>query len=356
MATTENLVEIQETIVENKAELFKEIKAKVLAPKRLLNRSHRPPNGALARTPVRGDVLSIFGLDNLSVTYSFDNLWSTNDGSSDNADTLTRALPSDLEILKAFRQYKAASQSYYPPILNLDDFEVEIHSFLSHREAASKSGCQERADLPGKTSAWIGTLYAMLAAAAQFNDTSFQERSRAYRAFVSLSFRCLNLTKFLQRPTTQSIQTMLLIGNVLQDDMNPGAAWTLLGMTIRSAKIMGFHKLNKSQTLGFGEKHRLWHAVVWQDILLSMSHDRPDTTMSAQLTSGNGTPNAPIRINISMAPNASYEVCMSMLGSVIRAIFSARQLIKVLQVVPRIRSLRKTGIKVQTYCNAETRG
>ena len=37
MATIENLVEIQETIVENKAELFKDIKAKVLAPKRLLS-------------------------------------------------------------------------------------------------------------------------------------------------------------------------------------------------------------------------------------------------------------------------------------------------------------------------------
>lgn len=64
-------------------------------------RPSQPPNGASAKTLVKANTLSIFGLDNSSVTYPFVNLWSSGDGSHDDVGSLRNALPSDLEILKS---------------------------------------------------------------------------------------------------------------------------------------------------------------------------------------------------------------------------------------------------------------
>ena len=292
-------------------------------------RPGQPPNGVSAETLVKGNILSIFGLENSRVTYPFVNLWSTNDDSSDDAGSLNQALPSDLEVLKAFRQYRSTSYLYYPPILELNDFEVEIYSFLSQREADSRTDPQERASLHGKGFAWIGILYAMLAAATQFNDSSVEERSLASRVFVCLSFQCLRLTNFFQRPSMQSIQTMLLIGNVLQNDMNPGVAWTLLGMTIRSAQSIGLHNVfANSQTVETRIKRRLWCAVVWQDTILSISHDRPAATICTHaVTSTIESSNDSIEslgAILDTASSASYEDCLSRLCPIIHAILSSR--------------------------------
>lgn len=295
-----------------------------LSPK---ERSAQIHNGTLTQTLMKGNVLSLFGLDNSSVTYPFVNLWSTNDISSDDASSLHQALPSDLEILKAFRQYRSTSYLYYPSILELDGFEVEIYSFLSQREANSRNDPQQTASLHGKGFAWIGSLYAMLAAAAQFNDTSVEERSLASRVFVCLSFQCLRLTNFFQRPSIQSIQTMLLIGNVLQNDRNPGIAWTLLGMTIRSAQSIGLHHvLVNSQTLETESKRRLWCAVVWQDMILSISHDRP-TICAHAVTSRIGPSNNSIESSLdrfNTISDFSYEDCLSRLCPIIHNILSSR--------------------------------
>ena len=289
----------------------------------------QPPNGASAKSLVKCNTLSIFGLDNSSVTYPFVNLWSTNAGSGDDASSLHQALPSDLDILKAFHQYRSTSYLYYPPILELNGFEVEVYAFLSHREADSGTDTQETASLHGKGFAWIGILYAMMAAAAQFNDSSVEERSLASRVFVCLSFQCLRLTNFFQRPSIQSIQTMLLIGNVLQNDMNPGIAWTLLGMTVRSAQSIGLHNVStKSRTMETESKRKLWTAVVWQDTILSISHDRPTSTICTHaVTSGIDDLDNLIETSgliLNTTSSASYEDCLSRICSIIHGILSSR--------------------------------
>lgn len=273
------------------------------------------PGHEKARDLVQGNILSIFGLENSSVTYPFVSLWSTNDSSSDDVDSLREALPSDMEILKAFRQYRSTSYLYYPPILDLAEFEVEMYGFLSQREAHSRNNPMDTASLHGKGFAWIGTLYAMLAAAAQFNDNSIEERGLASRVFVCLSFQCLRLTNFFKRPSVQSVQTMLLIGNVLQNDMNPGVAWILLGMTIRSAQSIGLHSSSvRSQSTESLSRRGLWRATAWQDTILSLSHDRPTTTFPA----------VPTLNDTILSSNASYEDSLSSLCPVIHAICSMR--------------------------------
>lgn len=40
------------------------------------------------------------------------------------------------------------------------------------------------------------------------------------------------MTNFLSQPTIEAIQTLLIIGNVLSYNMNPGISYVLLGMLI----------------------------------------------------------------------------------------------------------------------------
>ena len=203
-----------------------------------------------------------------------------------------------------------------------------MYSFLSQRQAQETLNGSESSKLYGKDIAWIGTLYAILACAAQFNDTSMKERSLASRVFVCLSFQCLRSTNFFQRPSVQSVQTMLLIGNVLQNDLNPGVAWTLLGLTIRSAQSIGIHNVSTTcQSFASQLKRKLWCAMVWQDAILSLSHDRPTTTTCA----GAGTSANVVSNYASWIPgfsfssiNASFEESLLKLCPIVHAILSSR--------------------------------
>lgn len=40
------------------------------------------------------------------------------------------------------------------------------------------------------------------------------------------------MTNFLSQPTIEAIQTLLIIGNVLSYNMNPGISYVLLGMDV----------------------------------------------------------------------------------------------------------------------------
>lgn len=47
---------------------------------------------------------------------------------------------------------------------------------------------------------------------------------------VCCSYQCLRMTNFLSQPSIEAIQTLLVIGNVLSYNMNPGVSYVLLGM------------------------------------------------------------------------------------------------------------------------------
>lgn len=55
------------------------------------------------------------------------------------------------------------------------------------------------------------------------------------------SYQCLRMTNFLSQPTIEAIQTLLVIGNVLSYNMNPGISYVLLGMTLRMGLALGLH-------------------------------------------------------------------------------------------------------------------
>lgn len=100
----------------------------------------------------------------------------------------------------------------------------------------------------GVTIAYLGLLFAVLASGCQSSDLPGKEReltSQVYGMFriytcaiflthyslniVCCSYQCLRMTNFLSQPTIDAIQTLLVIGNVLSYNMNPGISYVLLG-------------------------------------------------------------------------------------------------------------------------------
>ena len=105
----------------------------------------------------------------------------------------------------------------------------------------------------------------------------------------------MRFTNFLSQPHIESIQALLIIGNVMTNNMvrlvpvapyherqspnlaqNAGTAWSLLGLTIRLAQGLGLHQacpphITHDVVL---PRSRVWWAIVWQDSLLSITYDR----------------------------------------------------------------------------------
>jgi len=67
------------------------------------------------------------------------------------------------------------------------------------------------------------------------------------------------MTNFLSQPTIEAIQTLLVIGNVLSYNMNPGISYVLLGMTLRMGLALGLHV--ESSRFSPAERYRRRH--VW---------------------------------------------------------------------------------------------
>ncbi|KAL6922714.1 hypothetical protein FSST1_006740 [Fusarium sambucinum] len=85
-------------------------------------------------------------------------------------------------------------------------------------------------------------LHAILAAGAQFSDLSAAARASKSREELQCALGHLGSFDFLWKPSKRLIQALLILGHVLQNDMNPHAAWILGGTTIRLALSIGLHQ------------------------------------------------------------------------------------------------------------------
>lgn len=98
--------------------------------------------------------------------------------------------------------------------------------------------------------AWLGLLFALLASGVQFSDVTYEQRLSLSHDYMRSSFQALRLSNFLLRPTIESVQAFLILGNVLQNDGQPDAAWVLLGTTIRLAQSIGLHQSKEEDIYG----------------------------------------------------------------------------------------------------------
>ncbi|KAK3724353.1 hypothetical protein LTR37_000977 [Vermiconidia calcicola] len=222
-------------------------------------------------------VLPLFGLDNESATYPFVDLWGLPHGSLARAQEIAKALPSDSQMLNLFRCYRDVGYVTYAGIASVEELESAIPEFLNNRAAqfGSPGGVTEQ-QIYGKSFNWLGLLFAVLASGAQCSGMPRKERELTSQVYICCSFECLRFTNFLSQATIESIQSLVVIGNVMTNNLNAGTSWSLLGLTIRLAQGLGLHRVcppNIPREVVY-PRSKVWWSIVWQDSLLSITYDR----------------------------------------------------------------------------------
>ncbi|KAJ9303289.1 transcriptional regulator family: Fungal Specific TF [Paecilomyces variotii] len=247
----------------------------------ILNRS----GSSQAQALLEGGILPKLGLDNESATYPFVDLWSS-DTSFFDVNALCGALPSDQQCKEFLYFYRDIGGTIYPVLADVVEFEEKLNMLLHNRSAAGgvyKSNDNQSQRPFGVSLAYIGLLFAVLASGCQSSDLPSKERELTSQVYVCCSYQCLRMTNFLSQPTIEAIQTLLIIGNVLSYNMNPGVSYVLLGMTLRMGLSLGLHvESNRFSPRERYVRRHVWWSMAWQDSHFSLSYDRPSTTAVGQ--------------------------------------------------------------------------
>ncbi|CAG7928035.1 unnamed protein product [Penicillium olsonii] len=222
------------------------------------------------------DLGSVLGLQNTFNNYPFmdsrtpEEKWTS----------LLSVLPQRSEVLKFFHYYRVTAYPFNPILADMDRFESDMCTYLNAHSAGELRHEDRIVDrwASDKSIGHISLLLATLAAGAHYSDIDYPQRLELATDFARRSFHALRLANFLFRPSLDIIQTLLILGNTLQNMGQSDAAWALLGTTIRLAQTMGLH--TERSTLQWPEYVRtktrtLWSTIVWQDSLLCMCYDRP---------------------------------------------------------------------------------
>ncbi|EEA22080.1 hypothetical protein TMatcc_008494 [Talaromyces marneffei ATCC 18224] len=229
-------------------------------------------------------VLSQLALDNQSATYPFLDLWSSNITSYSN-DSVCAALPDDAVCRRLLRSYHDVRFTLYPVVTDFDGFQKNVHTLLENRAMQGMCTNNPMASLAapfGFSISFIGILFAILASGSQVSDFSRKERSSMCQLYVSCAYQCLRNGNFLSQPSMEAIQTLLIIGDVLSYNMNPGIAYVTFGVAQRMSLTLGLHAesfLFRDQTAN--RRHELWWSMAWQDSHFGLSYDRPIEILSS---------------------------------------------------------------------------
>ncbi|KAF7715702.1 Cellobiose response regulator ClbR2-like protein [Penicillium ucsense] len=237
------------------------------------------------QTLLEDGILPKLGLDNESATYPFVDLWST-DMSSFDISAVCSALPSDQQCREFFYYYKDIAGAIYPVLDDCEQFQETLELLLQNRTASGgvyRENVDEAQKPFGVNIAFLGLLFAVLASGCQSSDLGSKERELTSQVYVCCSYQCLRMTNFLSQPTIEAIQTLLVIGNVLSYNMNPGISYVLLGMTLRMGLALGLHvESSRFSPLERYRRRHVWWSMAWQDSHFSLSYDRPSTTAVSQ--------------------------------------------------------------------------
>ncbi|KAF5988138.1 regulatory protein [Fusarium bulbicola] len=228
---------------------------------------------------IRQDMRSILGLDT-SAPFP---LMSSHHLQKLTQDISTE-LPSDREVMKLFRTYKEIPQPFWGFVMDIDDLEAKLMTYLEDRSRNATSGSKSTKPV---TASWLAILFAVLAVGSQYHESPYHIRTRDSQRFIQISFHFLRLGNFLLRPSFDSIQALLLTCFVLLNDMKAEASWALMGLTCRLAQSLGLHRTPRNESRDCTPpntqskemvRRRLWWSVVWHDTLTSLSFDRSPMT------------------------------------------------------------------------------
>ncbi|KAF5608136.1 hypothetical protein FPANT_586 [Fusarium pseudoanthophilum] len=140
---------------------------------------------------------------------------------------------------------------FNPLLVDVDKFELDMYGYLRAYTAGEFKSTPISNDW-GKERAigLISLILAVLSSAAHFSDLTGSERSRVCYDLARRSFQALRLANFLFRPTLEVVQTMLVLGNMLQNTGQSDAAWAWLGTTARLAQTLHYHARGSQTSSG----------------------------------------------------------------------------------------------------------
>ncbi|KAG2420517.1 phenylacrylic acid decarboxylase [Aspergillus terreus] len=184
------------------------------------------------------EVRSVLGLQNTFNTYPFMDAGTADDRWKE----LVQIVPQRTEVLRFFQFYRQLAYPFNPILVDIDRFELDLCTYLN-AYAAGVFEAHSRSEkwATDQSIAHISLLLATLSAGAHFSDLDLPQRSNISHDLALRSFKALRLANFLFRPSLDIIQTLLILGNTLQNHGQSDAAWAQLGTTVRLAQTMGLH-------------------------------------------------------------------------------------------------------------------
>ncbi|KAF5663514.1 regulatory protein [Fusarium heterosporum] len=272
----------------------------------LLREQSSPAHKGGEGLDIRQDMRSILGLDT-SAPFPLMSAQHLQKLTQD----ISTELPSDREVMKKFRlfrAYKEIPQPFWGFVMDIDDLESKLMIYLEDRSRNATNGIKSTKPV---TASWLAILFAVLAVGSQYHESPYHIRTRDSQRFIQISFHFLRLGNFLLRPSFDSIQALLLTCFVLLNDMKAEASWALMGLTCRLAQSLGLHRTPRNESRDCTPpntqskemvRRRLWWSVVWHDTLTSLSFDRSPMT---------NFPCCPIPV-MSPTPNGNYSYLETM--------------------------------------------
>lgn len=194
---------------------------------------------------------------------------------------LQAILPAHKDVHRFSNTYKSFSHPLNPVIFDFDSLESGLCNYLEDLGADRLrsqllSGEKRKAEY---AMSWIALLLSTLAYGAQLSEEPPEQRFALSQEYVRRAMVLLRLANYLLRPFDDSVQTLLIISNVLQNDGQLSAAHALTGTAIRLAQTKFLHLHALKNTTGDNnaglESRKKWWIVVLQDSLSSLAFGRP---------------------------------------------------------------------------------
>ncbi|KAL7941522.1 hypothetical protein V8C42DRAFT_334817 [Trichoderma barbatum] len=231
---------------------------------------------------------------------------------------LLKLIPQKQEVLRYFPSHGATIYPLNPVLMDPDDLESAFCDYLSALEAGELR-IPDVLSTKWVCKAYISRIALLLAALATSAHYSVMQsprkRSEHCLDFVQRAFDALRLANYVLHPSLDGVQTLLIIGTVLQDVGQSDGAWVMMGTTVRAAQALGLHRQNASQQSEDGAKRKqaLWDAICRQDCLLSLCHGRPHIASKQSFATQNSLyrSNGPLGFSEMMCGIVS--VCTSLL-------------------------------------------
>lgn len=202
------------------------------------------------------------------------------------------AAPQVHEILRFYPPFRDLVMGLYPIVTDLTTLESLVHGVVADDSATPSDIWKEQASQEEALShAQVAVVLASLALGCQFGELDAASRQDISRDLANRSSRCLQQADCTGNPSIEAVQALLLIGLAHQNLGQSNSAWILLGLTHRIAQSLGLDRSQPRDTDGKPSRgaHQLWKAILWQDALLSIRHDRQLLHYDVHQMRGDGT-------------------------------------------------------------------